>query len=165
MFADYTNLFYSHQDINTLFSTVNVELEKIEQWFKANRLSLNIKKTKYTSFHKNSSNDDISLKLPDLKIEDLNIERNSSIKVLGIMPAEHINWRDHVKTVEFKIAESSRLLHLARQVLNEASIKTIYFSYSHSYLNYSNIAWASTNVTKRYDPFAAKAICTHCLKR
>ena len=35
-FADDTNIFYSHQDRNTLFSIVNVELEKIEQLLKAN---------------------------------------------------------------------------------------------------------------------------------
>ena len=46
MFADDTDLFYSHQDINTLSSVVNVGLEKIEQLFKANKLSLSIKKTK-----------------------------------------------------------------------------------------------------------------------
>ena len=35
-------------------------------WFTANRLSLNIKKTKYTFFHKNSVKDNIPLTLPDL---------------------------------------------------------------------------------------------------
>ena len=28
------------------------------------------------------------------------------------------------------------------------SLKTIYFSYIHSFLNYANIAWASTRITK-----------------
>ena len=32
IFTDDTNLFYSHQDVNTLFSMVNVEIEKIKQW-------------------------------------------------------------------------------------------------------------------------------------
>ena len=68
MFADNANLFYSHYDIKTLFSTVNEELEKLGGWFTANRLSLNIKKTKYTFFHKNSVKDNIYLKLPDLHI-------------------------------------------------------------------------------------------------
>ena len=31
MFVDDTNLFYAHQEINTVFPTVNVELGKIEQ--------------------------------------------------------------------------------------------------------------------------------------
>ena len=62
MYADNTNLFYSNNDIETLFSTVNMGLEKISEWFKANKLSLNIKKTNYTLFHKNSVKDDLPLK-------------------------------------------------------------------------------------------------------
>ena len=58
----------STKDTN-LFFYVNVELEKIKQWFKINKLSLNIKKTKCTLFHEKSSKDGIPLKLPDLKIE------------------------------------------------------------------------------------------------
>ena len=44
MYADDTNLVCSNNDIDTLFFTVNMELEKISEWFKANELSLNIKK-------------------------------------------------------------------------------------------------------------------------
>ena len=44
MYADDTNLFYSNNDIEIIFSTVNMELEKTSEWFKANKLSLNIKK-------------------------------------------------------------------------------------------------------------------------
>ena len=44
MFADDTNFFYSHHQIKTLFETVNCELKNISQWFRANKLSLNIKK-------------------------------------------------------------------------------------------------------------------------
>ena len=92
MFADDTNLFYSHYDIKTLFNTVNEELKKLVIWFTSNKLSLNIKKTKYTFFHKNSVKDNILLKLPDLHIFDKTIERTSSIKFLGVMLDENITW-------------------------------------------------------------------------
>ena len=85
MFADDTNIFYSHHDIKTLFSTVNEEIENLGGWFTANRLSLNIEKTKYTFFLKNSVKDNIPLKLPDLYISNKSIERKSSIKFLGVM--------------------------------------------------------------------------------
>ena len=88
MFADDTNLFCFHQNINDLFSTVNSELECINQWFKANKLSLNIEKTKYTLFHKKSAKNEIS-EIPDLKIGTKNIEKTSSIKFLGVMLEEH----------------------------------------------------------------------------
>ena len=44
MFADETNLFYEHKNLKTLFSLVNQELQKINEWFDANKLSLNVEK-------------------------------------------------------------------------------------------------------------------------
>ena len=91
MYADDTNLFYTNNDIETLFSTVNMELEKISEWFKANKLSLNMKKTNYTLFHKNSTKDELTLKLPDLKIVNKVLKRQASIKFLGVMLDENIS--------------------------------------------------------------------------
>ena len=59
MYEDDTNLFYSNNDIETLVSIVNMDLEKISEWFKANKLSLNIKKVNYTLFRKKSTKDDL----------------------------------------------------------------------------------------------------------
>ena len=74
MFADDTNLFFSNSNIKTLFATVNHELEKISLWFIANRLSLNVKKTKYTLFHKKSVRGNIPL-ISDLKIANNSVKR------------------------------------------------------------------------------------------
>ena len=60
---------------------------------------------------------------------------------------EHLSWKDHIKIVENKLAKNIGLLYRVNQYLNESSLKTVYFSYIHSYLNYTNIAWASTYPT------------------
>ena len=147
MFADDTNLFYSHKNIENLFFTMNNELVKINEWFKANKLSLNIKKTKFTLFHEKSltkSGSTLPLAIPNLQIGSKNIERVSSIKFLGVMLDEHLSWKHHIKIVENKLAKKIGLLYRVNQYLNESSLKTVYFSYIHSYLNYANIAWART---------------------
>ena len=61
---------------------------------------------------------------------------------------EHITWNDHIHAIEKKLAKNIGLLYRARQFLDKESLKTIYFSYIHSHLNYANIAWASTYFTK-----------------
>ena len=66
----------------------------------ANKLSLNVKKTKYTFFHKNSIKDDIPLKLPALKIANREIERTNATKFLGILLDENISWKNHIRSVE-----------------------------------------------------------------
>ena len=89
MYADDTNLFYSNNDIETLFSAINMELEKISEWFKANKLSLNVKKTNYTLFHKSISKDYLNLKLPELKTVNSVLKRQISVKFLGVMLDEN----------------------------------------------------------------------------
>ena len=69
MFADDTNLFYEYKDLETLFSPVNQELQKNNEWFEANKLSLNVGKTKYSLFYKPSRKDDLPLLLPRLLIK------------------------------------------------------------------------------------------------
>ena len=148
MFADDTNLFYSHSNIDTLFKTVNKELNYINEWFKANKLSLNISKTKYTFFHPQRKNDEIPLKLPILQINKTKIDRVECIKFLGVLLDECLTWRKHISCIENKISKNIGILYKSKFLLNQNCLKCIYFSFTHSYLNYANIAWASTHQTK-----------------
>ena len=52
--------------------------------------------------YEHSSKNDIPLKLPDLKIKNLNIERNSLIEFSGVMLDVSIGWRNHTGTVVYK---------------------------------------------------------------
>ena len=54
MLAGDKNLFFSHSDINILFEKMNQELTNVSDWFNANKLSLNGKKTKFSFFHKST---------------------------------------------------------------------------------------------------------------
>ena len=75
MFAGDTNFFYTHTNIQKLFSTVNEKLASINQWITSNKLSLDAKKTKYSLFHKPSEKDDIPLMPPKSTISSHVIER------------------------------------------------------------------------------------------
>ena len=57
--------------------------------------------------------EDIQLKLSDLKIENVDDERNSSVKFLEVMLDEHIIWMDGIRTLESKIVKNSSLLHFS----------------------------------------------------
>ena len=51
MFADDTNLFASHSNLDELLKIVKQEIATISNWLKINKLSLNIEKTHYIIFH------------------------------------------------------------------------------------------------------------------
>ena len=50
LFADDTTLQLSSSNIVSLYEQTNKELDKLADWFKANKLTLNISKTKYMIF-------------------------------------------------------------------------------------------------------------------
>ena len=148
MFADDSNLFYSHNNIKTLIKNANDELEKISQWFKTNKLSLNEGKTKFVLFHKPCDKDNLPLQLPNLKINNNEIKRSSSIKFLGVLADENLTWIDHITLVKNKLSKNLGLLHKAKNYLNKKSMVSLYYSFIHSYLNYGNITWCSTSMRK-----------------
>ena len=82
MFTDDANLFYEHKDLKTLFFLVNQELQKINEWFEANKLSINAGKTKYSLFHKPSRKDDLPLLLPRLLMKKAQSGKGKINKVL-----------------------------------------------------------------------------------
>ena len=100
LFADDTNLFYSHKNLKLMFETVNNELELVNDWFIANKLSLKIKKTKYILFCKNSTIDDLPLRFPNLTINNAIIKRVFHASFLGVIINESLNWNKHIKTIE-----------------------------------------------------------------
>ena len=59
LFVDDTNLFCSNNTIRTLFEPANQGPSQINDWFLANKLSLNVGKTKYMLFHKLTDQENI----------------------------------------------------------------------------------------------------------
>ena len=128
MFADDTNLFFEHENISTLFSEVNNELMKINEWFKANKLSLNVEKTKYSLFHKSNQQDNIPLKLPNLVINGHKIEKVNTIRFLGVILDENLSWKFHIKYIENKISKTIGILNRAKPYLDKSSMLSLYSS-------------------------------------
>ena len=91
--ADDTKLFFSNKDINKLFNDMNVELQKMSIWFKANRLSLNLTKTKWTLFQSKKKKHLIANDLPMLYIDNFEIVREDVTKFLGIFIDKKLTWK------------------------------------------------------------------------
>ena len=55
--------------------------------------------------------------LPELTISNHVIERQEFIKFLGVLLDENLNWKEHIKYTENKIAKKLGLLYKARPFL------------------------------------------------
>ena len=87
LFADDTNIFYSHQDINVLLNTINNELQKV------NKLSL-IQIIHFILF----SNREKSLPCT-VRINNIENDRFNSTKFLGILIDHKIDWKEHIDLI------------------------------------------------------------------
>ena len=141
MFADNTNFLFVHSNVNTLFKTVNDELIKINEWFSANKLSLNVGKTKFSLFHKSGKKKASPLIYQNKKINNHDIERVNIMKFISVLLDDNLSWKEHIKHLENKIDKSIGLMHRGKPFLDKKSLLALYYSYIHSYLNYANLAW------------------------
>lgn len=89
MFADDTNIFISGKNLNNITTIINAELILITNWFSANLLSLNVKKTNYILFG-NKKPPDVSIVMNSEKIV-----RVFQTKFLGIIIQSDLKWQDH----------------------------------------------------------------------
>ena len=87
------NKLYSFFSVNILYKkqlgfqkqhSTDHTIVHLNDWFCANKLSLNTDKTKYVLFLKAKSMDNLPLVLPDLFISDVKIKRENSLKFLGV---------------------------------------------------------------------------------
>ena len=127
MFADDTNLFYSHKE---LVEIANDELVKTNNWFKV----LNADKTKYTFFPRAKVSDNLPLRLPTLKLNNCVIKREHSIKFLGVLINENLTWKTHINNIENEISKSLGMLYKAKFMQNQNCLKSIFFSFIHCHL-------------------------------
>ena len=74
---------------------MNKELRKVATWFKANKLSLNIFKIKYSLFNSTKKRNDTS-NISPLHIENVPLKREFCHKILGVYLDENLSWKHHV---------------------------------------------------------------------
>ena len=127
---------------------MNKELENVSAWFKSNKLSLNVDKTKWLLFHPLSERQSLPQTLPNLLIENIHIKREYVTKFLGVFIDKNLSWKQHIDIVSSKISKSIGILYKSRDVLSKQCLKQLYFSFIHNYVNYANTAWASTSKSK-----------------
>lgn len=118
-------------------SILNDELSCISDWLKANKLSLNVKKSKFMIFHKPQK----KVKPLQLMIDNTAIERVSDFDFLGLTLNESLNWKSHIDKISNKISRSVGILNRLKHFLPLEIKLTIYSSLILSHLNFCILVW------------------------
>ena len=163
LFADDLTSLISHDNIKTLNELGNKCIDKLLNWYTANKLAIHPGKSRYMIFKAPYVSLDM---LPKMKptefpyfplflnmnnegenniskiklIKGVPNESETSLKVLGILIDQHLNLQDHAKAIHSKVSKNIYMLNQVKNVLDSQTLKLIYFAHIHSHLNYcSNI--------------------------
>ena len=106
MYADDTTLTsrptletFSTNELNrNTASSINIELNKISEWLKLNRLTLNVQKTKYMLFRTSKK----KVQTPLLQMDNKIIDKVLDFNFLGIYFNEQLNWKSHIDKLSVK---------------------------------------------------------------
>ncbi len=103
---------------------INNELENISNWLKTNKLSLNVKKTKYMIFHTAQR----KVTTLHLTINNTIIERVTQFDFLGFTLNENVTWKDHINKFSNKISQGLSILNKLKDILSINATTLIYSS-------------------------------------
>ena len=149
LFADDTTFQISDIDSEFLFDKANIELEKASNWFNANKLTLNVKKTKYMLFlDKNQTNsvNPFQIKIGDKIVEQVGTNcKEKYFKFVGHVLDDTLSWVGHVEHISKKLASSNYAINATKHFLPKKVRLTLYHSLFDSHLNYGNLLWSCSN--------------------
>ena len=141
LYADNTTLYFKREHFTPHNANleINNELSKVMNWLKLNKLSLNVQKTKYMTFHKSQKN----VTPLHLSIDDIPIDSVDEFNYLGIILHERLTWKNHINMVTNKIAKVSGILNRLKHIFPQNVLLSLYHTLIISQINYGMLLWGS----------------------
>ena len=107
-------------------------------WFKANKLSLNISKSVILRFWRDEKEP-----RDNLIVNGLYIPQVDSTKFLGVHLDKNLSWDDHLNQLVNKLNNNCYLLSISKKFLSEANLVKLYYAHIYSHVKYGITAWGS----------------------
>ena len=101
LFADDSNLLLSGTDVNDLCKQMNHELTNVVNWFKLNKLCLNVKKTNFMIF--SAKNKPYSGSELSISVDNVPVDLVYQTKFLGVFIDSKLSWTSPINHVASKI--------------------------------------------------------------
>ena len=147
-----TSLFYSHESKEEGVRILNIELSKIADWLAANKLSLNVSKSKLQIYtNKHNVTKDYNNDLPDsgIFINGEMLKEVDHAKYLGALIDNKLNWSYQINAVNLKLSKGIGLLAKIRHYVPSSILRSLYYSFLNPYIDYNLLNWgmaAPTNL-------------------
>ena len=121
-------------------------MKKLHQWFLANKLTLNLSKTKFMIFSKKLKTKAKERKFK-ININNYSIKQVTEMKYLGVILDNKLNWHNHIQYVCTKLAKAAGIIYKVRKKAPQNVLMLLYHSLVGTYLRYGLASWGSAKTT------------------
>jgi len=112
-------------------------MTKVMDWLTANKLALNISKTKYMLI----TNKHVSTESFVVNVNRNRIERTLTYRYLGVIVDEKLTWKEHCKQLCNTISKYVGVMYKVKHYVNNQALYMLYHSLINSRVQYGIIAW------------------------
>ena len=156
-FADDTNFLYRSKSLKDINRKINHDLTKIVTWLRANKISINVKKTNIIMFRSNTKN--ITRKL-NFRVSGKKIPLSKETRYLGVILDENLTFQSQIASLKKKLSRAVGILAKLRHYLSNDTLKSIYFALFDSHMRYGSQIWGqnSQEVINRIECLQKKAL-------
>ena len=139
LFADDTTLYKMHRNLNYLRWCLEDDMTRLSDWFRANKLSMNLGKTVCVLFHKDSTCKPITIKVDGTEIHSV-----QEVKFLGMWLDSQLNWSRHVEKLIIKLSRNSNLIKYNKNTMPRSTKLLIYHAHITSHIQYGLTLWGNS---------------------
>ncbi|XP_045470556.1 uncharacterized protein LOC123677866 [Harmonia axyridis] len=143
LYADDTSVLVKGSNPKEIREMVNFVLERIKEWFQANRLKLNDSKTQQVSLSHAT-------------------QQVSSIKLLGLHLESKLGWKTHIDVLTRKLSAALFSIRRIKMCTSDEIARLAYFANFHSLASYGIVFWGGTSEASRVFRLQKRAIRTLC---
>ena len=137
LFADDTTLFVTHRNVTYMEWCIQEDMETLHDWFKANKLTLNISKSVVMHFSNKNKRKIV------IKVGNLTLPVVTKTKFLGVWIDSRLTWNVHLDELKLKLAKGQYLLKCCRNIFSMQTKINIYYAHVYSHLVYGITIWGN----------------------
>ena len=149
VYADDTTVLIKGRNLTETKQHCNDILNRFYQYFTFNKLSINPSKTKFMIYKPKYGGKKGKKSLVDtfninVKMADTVLEQIDSIRFLGVIINNRLNWEDHKQYVYNKVCKTLGLLYKCKYAMDDKEVVKMYKTFIQPYFLYALEVWGHT---------------------
>ena len=141
LFAEDTCLTVHHSNLSNLQTELNLELIRLSEWCRSNKLTINPSKSQLLVISPRMNELETDF---DVLLNGITVPLSNSVKYLGVTLDSKLTFESHIKILETNLSKAVGIICKLKFVLRKDAIIKLYYALLYPHLLYGLVIWGST---------------------